>query len=346
MNAKEMLQGGSDSEFLHNRFHVLINVCDRCNLHCSYCINSKNVVGGKRILDINLLAGLLESIVSQKSDSYYFGIAGGEPFLYPYLIKFVKIYMSLFQKTYHKFMISTNMTTSYRKIIKYFEHDFQDNLHLLVSVHLEEINIDTYVRNIACIPKEMRKKMKFKVLLREQNVNRALYIINALEDQCINKIMVSLIQDNTGKMIDAYNINITQEQKAVLDLLQKYPHGTGKEFFCEYAENENRERTEFGRNDFVLDPSLINFNGLWCTAGMNTLRVGPDGMVRRCFGLPEELHISAFQDQFPDAFLSPVRCPVKRCGCGAFLASPKWRTPQDAPTWLPDIPAPGVPHRA
>ncbi len=94
---------------------------------------------------------------------------------------------------------------------------------------------------------------------------------------------------------------------------------------------------EYKKIDKNFSPEKFSYKGMFCAAGMNTLRLGPDGVVVPCFGFMRHgVKFDLKQRRLRDIpeLNAPCICPDGRCNCELFLQTPKWREAADAPAWL------------
>jgi len=316
-------RAGLESSFLHNYMHININVSDICNFSCSYCINTSSKNKGKRSIPFNTLKNFIEDLPKSKS-SYVFSIAGGEPLIYPHIFDMVNEITKI--KCHDKTIwISTNGSLLPQKIAHLYNLCNDTKLKFTVSVHIEQIILRDFAQKIA--KSGHADDIMCKILCPPGRKKEIFEIQSILEEFGLSVVFQPITYPK-GKPFP-----YTDEE---IDFLHQNKIAQKPEFFHEYV-SEKAIREEFGRIKRTLHPEKLNYFGMFCTAGMTTLRLAPDGTCSRCFGFlrkGEKFDLNVLRLRDIPELTQPCICPVDFCTCLTFLQAAKWRKSEDAPAWL------------
>ena len=317
-----IIRSGYKHFFLKNTMVVNINVQDQCNFRCSYCINSASKNKMKRRLDKDCLDRFIDDLDSRNHSEYIFRVAGGEPLLYPHIEFLVdKIDKSISSKK--RICFATNGSLLHKNGDLLYLNASNTTLRFLISVHLEQIDIDTYIRNI--IDFGHHEDIRCKILFTPGTLNETRKIVSLFSDHQINH-SISVVANSGGTPYEYSNEEIR--------FLKSTDAAKKNVLFHEY---EDGTVEEIDRITQALHPEKMNYKEMFCAAGLAALRLAPDGTCSRCFGFLKkgekfDLNVQRLRD-IPE-LTRPCICPVNCCTCMTFLQAPKWRDPIHAPEWL------------
>lgn len=324
MSSRQIIRAGIEEYFQKKTFAVNINVTDVCNFSCSYCINGKSRKNKHNILDKHILADFIDDIEEKKADIYRLRVAGGEPLLYPhmeFLIKKTAETISALDKT---IAFSTNGSLLLAKGERLYQAAGNMPLEICVSVHLEQVNPLHLIRDIKAFGH--LEDIQCKILFPPEQLEETKKLLDSFHEHGINTIL-AVISQTKGKPYP-----YTDDER---DFLQK--HSDAQEIFCfnEYSDGTIEQLDRLTRS---LHPEKLNYRGMWCCAGVNALRLAPDGTAARCFGFlrrGERFDLAKQRLRDIPELAAPCRCPDDYCcPCRAFLQTPKWRAPHHAPLYL------------
>lgn len=154
-------------------------------------------------------------------------------------------------------------------------------------------------------------------------------LLGFLNNTGVNVVLDGLFDPQTNPV--SYS---KDEHKAMLASSNRMPPF----IFHEYETRlHSRYRKDITTYDKRFYPDIHNYFGMYCSAGKNTLRLGPDGIVLPCFGVMQrnqywDLNKRRLCD-IPE-LNKPIICPANRCHCGIFIKTPKWRSMGDAPQYM------------
>lgn len=323
-----LTRAGSDDEWRKDRFHANINVTDICNFKCSYCINS-SVKDGKRVLPPKIIAEFIEDAASKQRSEYSFSMAGGEPLLYPHLEFLVK---SIAQniKTHEKrcvFVTNGSLLTKVGESL-YRAASGRVKIGFSVSVHLEQIDIRNFVKNIVAFGH--KEDIVCKILFSPGTLKETMSTLDSFATKGVRCIVNPVTYKNDGQ---PYPFSAEE-----INFLEKYNNIENALIFNEYRDEHGvLHQDDLDRIKKTMHPELLNYQGMWCTAGRNAVRLGPHGVLIRCFGAVKHgdyFDLSKRRMRDIQELAEPLICPATYCGCLSFQRLPKWLEPDDAPAYL------------
>ncbi|MBD5558650.1 MAG: radical SAM protein [Desulfovibrio sp.] len=309
-------------DYFHNDcMRINLNISDICNFSCSYCIN-RNVHKKHRVLKKETLSHFIEDLGERNRDSYYFGISGGEPLIYPH-IEFMLEKIESAIHTDNKYVcILSNGSLLPEKGKYLYEKVDKTKLSFSISVHIEQIDLKKFCDSIVSFGH--LDDLNCKILLAPGYLEQAKRSLEMLRERDI-PIIIGPVTSPAGQPYE-----FSDEE---IDFLNQFKDNVKEAvFFLEY---ENGSAEDIFRVAKGLHPEKSDFYGMRCLAGRNSLGLGPDGIVRRCFWAGKEffdLNETRLRD-IPE-LNQPYICPSHFCNCHAFLRMPKWINDKDAPDYL------------
>lgn len=339
-----LVRAGGWHDFQEKVFRCNINVTDLCNQRCSYCINAETHKKNRRVLDPNLLEQFIEDVAERVSDRSYFSVAGGEPFLYPHLDFLIKKLAATIPGSYTQLRFLTNGALLPKAALPLYDIKGKLDLHYVVSVHMEFMDVEKFLSNIRDFP--YKDDILCKILMAPGRLEAARRHLAILEDAGLHTYVNAVTGVDTP---------YTEEE---LDFLYRHTNTLQPidlaYFYTEDAvlpkSDPEIDFASFQKKSVILsksDPDMVfrkeyfDFRGMWCAAGITSLRLGPDGKVIPCFGiygLPREKRpvydITKTRLRDIPELNKPWKCPSSYCFCSPFLSAPKWREGVPGPQWL------------
>ncbi len=285
-----------------------------CNFKCSYCIVDTFRKTFNNQLSPTALYNLFSSLPLLKKDFYTFNISGGEPSLYTYFPQVLNYMKEFIPSNKLRATWMTNGSLLH-KLEEYFKDYRAYDFNLTITLHLEQMNAETYLKKLS----------EFKY-----------------PDMCTIKIM---LEPGTLKQIDSIiektkNFGYKKFNVMPITINQKlYPNYTTEEIqfletssfnyqrlFNEYLRENQTIKKEYTRNEYNLNPELINYKGLKCLAGYNSLIISPDGDISSCYSTMKNSVCNINSDSLINymAEYEPITCQNPWCACGTYTAIPKW----------------------
>lgn len=316
---KKIRRSGWKEYFNQDCMRINLNVSDLCNFSCSYCING-NVHKTRRVLDKTILGNFIEDLAERNRESYIFGVTGGEPLIYPHLDFLVDKIDKTVPNNKHICILS-NGSLLLEKAEPLYAYAENTILTFSLGLHLERLNIKEYVNKIAKF--SHIEDVTCKIMLVPGMYSQTKKALEALKANNITTLLAPLREQNG----EPFNYSVEEQ-----DLLAQYTHLKDPVFFLEY---ENGETEDVFRVTKGMHPEKMDFAGMNCLAGRNSLGLGPDGFARRCFWAGKEcFNLAERRLRDIPELDSPCTCISHYCNCDAFLRMPKWRNEEDAPLYI------------
>lgn len=326
MNNTFLVKAGYEDYFKTNTMRIIINVTDICNFSCSYCINPE-VKQQKRILDPDILKNFIEDLGKRKCDSYYFTLSGGEPLLYPHLDLLLDCIDEYIITANKKVQILTNGSLLLKRKSLLSSYIEKLDIGFTISIHLEQIKRE----NLLSIIKNFKQpdRLKCKILFTPGSFTKSKELIDLLSPyQIPTYLSVIISPQGTPYQYTEQELHFlkTCSETKFEKIFHEY-QTTNRDHYIEYIDHIKKS----------LHPERLNYKGMHCCAGSHSLRLNPSGKLVRCFGFMRQkeffdLSIQRLRDI--KELSSPCVCPSTRCTCFSFTKMPKWRYPQDAPSYI------------
>ena len=310
-----LIKAGSEQNWQYNNMYLACNFNMNCNLKCSYCINQTVRKNYTEQLSQKALYNLFSNLPLLKKDFYTFGIAGGEPSLYTYFPEMLKYLKDFFSPDTFQLGIATNGSLLH-KLEEYFQNYQNFNYCINISLHLEQIQADTYLKKLSEF--KYPHKSIITLMLEPGTLEQVKHIKQKAERFGYEKFKIMPISINL-KLHPDY----TEEE---IEYLKTVSYGSETNLFNEYLDDDQIIKKEFTKTEYNLDHQLINYSGLQCLAGCNSLKILPDGTIHPCHwhrGDPNfNLNTRSLLDY--TYIYQPIICKSSYCGCHSFTALPKW----------------------
>lgn len=320
-----LVMAGGYNDFQEKVFRCNINVTDLCNQRCSYCINADTHNKNRRVLDPAILEQFIEDVAERVTDRSYFSVAGGEPFMYPHLHLLVKKLADTIPGSSTQLRFLTNGSMLPRAALPLYDIKGKLDLQYVVSVHMEFMDVEKFLSNIRDFP--YKDDILCKILMAPGQLEAARRHLAILEEAGLQ----TYVNAATGVPMP-----FTEEE---MEFLHRYPN-TFKPIDLVYVYSDGSTLSK-SDPDMVFSKEYFDFRGMWCAAGITSLRLAPDGKVIPCFGVH-----AIPRDRRPVYDITKTRlrdipelnmawkCPSSYCFCSPFLSAPKWRPGTLQPQWL------------
>lgn len=261
-----------------------------CNYRCPYCwfygkwaeLKSRN-----RTLSVRELIDAWSNVY-RRYGTVKVSITGGEPFLYPNFMEFIKEFSQI-----HKVEIITNLSTDIQEFVKAVN---SKNVKVNPSFHSLFSDFDRFIEKVR--------------LLKENGLL-----------QCVSYLAWPPLIKKIGyytERFNQYNISIAIQSFFGEYNGLRYPDG--------YSEEEKEiilpQIGERGGKPFQTEP--LKTKGKRCAAGYRYGVIHPDGMVLRCGGIHSSVAVSSVGNIFEGGFrlfdnLFPCTFEICPCNEWAFL---------------------------
>ena len=266
-----IIKAGSESKWKRNSMLIACNFNMKCNFKCSYCFNQNTRKNFNEQLSPKALHNLLSNLPLLKKDFYSFAIAGGEPSLYEYFPDMLKYINEFFSPENYTVFMATNGSLLH-KLEDYLKEYPELNFHLAISMHLEQMDAETYLKKFSQF--KFPNMCRIKLMLKPGTLAQANDIIEKAKSFGYTDFIIQPIIINSNVHPD-----YTDEEKLFF-AHNPYPSNTA--LFNEYLNNGQTVKKDFTKEEFVLNPELVNYSGLQCLAGHSSMRVFADGSIAPC----------------------------------------------------------------
>lgn len=312
-----IIRAGSEQKWNKNTMVIMCNFNMNCNFKCSYCINQSTRKNYTEQLSKEALYNLFSNLPKLNKELYNVILAGGEPSLYQYFPEMVQYLNDFLPHDKCTFTITTNGSLLH-KLEEYFTPYENLNFRLAISMHLEQMDAETY----------LKKFSKFKYPDRCQ-------IIFMLEPKTLDKINAVIEKAKRFGYTNFLVKPITIKQKLHPDyseeeknFIENNPYASKGKVFNEYKEENQIIKKDVSKTEFTLNPELVNYSGMHCLAGASSMRVLSNGTISPCHWIkaaPDfNLNTHSFLEY--EYLHKPVICPSSSCECIPFTALPKWNS--------------------
>lgn len=310
-----IIKAGSEKKWKENSMLITCNFNMNCNFHCSYCINQKTRKKYTEQLSKEALYNLFSNLPKLNKNFYDFALAGGEPTLYQYFPEMLQYLNEYFSKDTYNFFCATNGSLLHN-IEKYFKNYQNLNFKLAISMHLEQMNAETYLKKFSAF--KYPQMCRIKIMLEPKTLDKINTIIEKAKSFGYTDFIIQPVTIN-GKIHPDY----TEEEK---NFFNANPYAADVHLFNELKQDEQIIRKDFTKDEFVLHPELVDYSGLHCLAGFSSIRVLADGTITPCFNVRGNPNFNLNTHSLLDYeyLYKPVICPGNYCGCHGFTAIPKW----------------------
>ena len=314
--------------------------------------------GGGGFSTLQQLQTAVNHLAELNRPYYNLQISGGECTCHPHFFDFIKYASDVLKEKLGNVVIMSNGSASIENFEKLADLAEQTNLNvnIQISIHSEYSSL----KHMTNIVKKVSKKINLCFALmfnpgKREFVAEAYETMGLLRREYPFSMSVVLLYE-PPKFIN-YDSRYTEEdmswQIKANELFEqvekespfksKYdPSGMGQPFI--FGEHEGKY---VSISDYDLDKfmqfGLLDFRGMYCMCGSNTLNVYPNGI---CQGII----CSFFNQHYPDFarkynifrenpykdknFTVAIKCPYEKCICAQNHWSPKFRDPAEAANFV------------
>lgn len=308
------------SETSPDTIEILWYIGKRCNFDCSYCSPQLHDSTSKDKSLEELLQAWKNIKKIAGSKKIALSISGGEPTLNPVLQDFLRALQKDDFKP-DRIGITTNGTKSAEYYIEMMNHINS----LTISIHLESVKAERYLKLIHSFAKSQSdlKKVKINLMASPGEIEKTKSLISAL-----NTLEVSYIVRRIRPTIGAKNPN-PQYQQEEIDFFENsdisFLAKKSGRFEIDFAENGSRKTQQTSLEAFNLS-GHDSFKGWTCDAGIKNLTIWPEGEIYRCEKVPLIQHIplNIYQNIPTKIDCKAITCPAQKCVCLADIIIPKF----------------------
>lgn len=310
-----IIKAGSDLHWKKNTMHITGHFNMDCNFKCSYCIVDTFRKTFNNQLSPTALYNLFSSLPLLKKDFYTFNISGGEPSLYTYFPQVLNYMKEFIPANKLRATWMTNGSLLH-KLEEYFKDYRAYDFNLTITLHLEQMNAETYLKKLSEF--KYPDMCTIKIMLEPGTLKQIDSIIEKIKNFGYKKFNVQPVI-----ISQKLHPNYTNEE---MDFIKNSAYGPKLILFNEYLRKNKTIKKEFTQDEFNINPELINYKGLKCLAGYNSLIISPDGAISSCYSTMKNSVCNINSDSLINymAEYEPITCQNPWCACGTYTAIPKW----------------------
>lgn len=310
-----------------NRLRIEFMVGNYCNYKCWYCGPYANGGDTRWHKDYDELlinfTHLLEFYVRNGRDSFEVNILGGEPSMWPDIVRFSNDLKS-------RFNVKFTMTTNGSRTLRWWDENAKAFDKILFSYHHKEANLEHYINVLDLVYKK------------NIPVNSLVLMDSSCWDLCIDAIN-TMQQSKQPWFICALEVNPPNYTPKQKEFFKKHVKRRPPIWRILKDEHENLfkgkttvtykdgvkqkvERNFFSTND------LNHFEGWMCNIGIENINIQKDGKITGVCGnlvYGEDTFYNLYASDFTKNFqpsLVPSICTKNNCWCQPEMLMTKWNT--------------------
>lgn len=317
------LQAGFPPYFTSDFFQSHWQLTQRCNFHCSYCVNQEQRRDGIH-MPPEIMHKALDMIAGLYRPAYRFSLSGGEVTLYPHLEEMLSTIEALFPSGTVVNML-TNGSASTRRMRTLLLLAPALHSRFIITIHLGQTHVPQLIEKLLDFsPEERIKRFHLKMVAPPRDPRVQEYR-EQLEKAGIQNISIHPVVDfESGKIVDGYT-----EQ----DFLAFAPQNGKKAYFMYRHITQCNEDTVTFQEGLRRD--MFHYNDMYCSAGYQSIYLDEYGRISKgqfCGRMPYTIEE---RNPFTDPnFITPMRCVEEHCTCMPYTSLPKWQDAAHAPAWM------------
>lgn len=317
------LQAGFPPLFDGDFFQSHWQLTQRCNFHCSYCVNQEQRKDGIHMpADIMRLA--LQRIADLSRQKYRFSLSGGEVTLYPHLEDMLTTIGSLFPSGTVVNILS-NGSASARRMRMLLSIAPKLQCRFIITIHAGQTIVPQLIEKLLEFSPEERKNcFHLKLVAPPQDARIQEFREQLKNVGILNYSIHALVDFEKGKLSNGYT------EKDFNDFA---PRNGRKEYFRYLHVTDDHEETVTFLEGLRKD--MFHYTGMYCSAGYQSIYLDEYGNISKgqfCGRMPYTIQE---RDPFTDPnFFVPMRCIEEHCTCVPYTSLPKWSDAAHAPAWL------------
>lgn len=309
--------------------HVAWHPTFHCNYHCSYC-NQKRPKG-QDWLSLVQCQKMFDNLLELNRDDYLICIAGGEPFVFPYLAEVIEHIGSSYKNKLDNIYIISNGSRNielYRKLAKI---STKIALNLFISIHTDHAELDDINFMISELSDNicLNFSLMFNPAKREKTKKFHEALLNLREIYPFNVAIRTLRELDNGDIIDRrYNHHDFEWLKYASKEFTKIHNASSKKFCAKgwpVAEfvNKTFDNGQYCYNKLQdLEQSKIDciydLKNYYCVLGTHQISINPDGRVHNAICDMATISSKPLYEDNPyrsGDFVKIVKCAKTSCGC-------------------------------
>lgn len=328
------IRAGFEPLFHTNFYQTNWLLTELCNFNCSYCVNRQKRMAGLSLPRESMLR-TLDLLRQTDKEAFFFGLAGGEVTLYKHLGEMLSYIGNNFSNKKYRVNLLSNGSASADKMQNLLDKCVDGTTMFIITLHLEEVNVEQVARKIASFGERANKYFLVKILMAPGKLQAGLNAVNCLRSVGFFNFRILHVLDLDMEN-GAFDPQYTQEEQKVIAALRgEYNKREYFVFFNEYVLSDGRTKIDTFTQTRGIKDGLFNYKGMFCAAGTCSARIYANGSLSKTGVCGERIFFLYDKNPFLDPdFTRPMRCPNPHCVCVAWAKLSKWRDVEDAPNWL------------
>lgn len=348
---QSIIMQGSSEGFENLPLEIEWMLTTFCNFRCSYCFNVRKGYK-KNFCTIEQAETAIRHLASANRPSYTVSLLGGEPTTHPHLPEIISLLYKYLGDRLDSLIIISNGSFNEKQMDSILSSEKNINLKLIISVHLEYMNINKVVDLVKRFSNRtyLELRVMFQPDLFEKIVAMTDFLCNLRKDYffCME---VGLLREG-WPTFDKYDHRYTQGHfewaektkkkfdEVVLEGSQwtkANPKTTKGEFLMERNVRGVIESYKRIPESELKELTGCVFTGMTCCAGTNVVRIELDGSVRGILcALDRSSACNIFEENpfIRENWMHDVFCTLPMCGCRVNYPIPKFKSPDDAQKFI------------
>lgn len=347
MNTQIIRQGSFEALYGMPMF-VNWLITDMCNYRCSYCFGQKPIDKTK-LVSLDKLKIAVDNIMSLNRPIYDFVFSGGEPTIHPNLIDLIHYIDKNAKSRLNKITIITNGSRTgnfYDKLAEIAQHI---NLNLVISIHTDHVDINHIYDLIKLLANDIYIGFNLMFHPNKFEFVKEIYSeLMALRKEFPFSMNIKTLREppDFSQPDSRYTDELFAWQYAARDeyielindskIKSGYKMNQQFHLFRDIYENHELKQIYDGDRDKQFNTGLCNFNGMYCIAGVNMIRINPNGIAKGVICPSKVFTYNIYDEcQYNNLdFMHIVHCHEKSCGCVANDYLPKFLFKKEAIAFL------------
>ena len=254
-------------------FKISWKMTNWCNYRCSYCYMSKSVsetITNTPMEHLLKIASELDNIIKKRANGKYVNLhlIGGEVGYFD----LIKILDCIKSRELRCLIIATNFSSDIKYWYKLLQYCNNRNcfLNIIASLHLEQCNIEEFIKKI----KIMGKHARIKCVINDSNVE--------IYKKYFDNLKGVVVQPTLERDSSNTNLKVSKETKEYVDYLNSKLDKKLTVYY--YITTKSGEKIPFYSNIEMInniEGGGFDPEGFECTAGLDGVRIEVDGSLRR-----------------------------------------------------------------
>ena len=344
-----VIRQGSPECFESLPLFVSWMVTSHCNYRCSYCFSAGKEYK-KVFCTLEQAETAIKHIASTNRPSYQVNLIGGEPTTHPHLDKIVNLLCHHLGDRLEMLQITSNGSFGESQMEAILKASEQVRVNLLVSVHLEYMDVERVVELVKRY--SSRTRLQIALMFHPELIDKAM---------CVADALIALRKDYSFRMypgmlweapyFDKYDGRYTEEHFNQAERIRER-FGKVSDEAPERHENQQKttewkflvEREIGGATEYHERLSLSElkdltgnvFTGMTCCAGTSIVRIGVDGRTKGVLCRLDLYTYNIFEENpfVKDDWMHAVACTKSICECNINFRTPKFRSPAAAEKFI------------